>query len=282
MQAEIEALRTLGLTEYGARAYAALASLGPSGAEVVARAAPVPRTKVYAVLADLARRGWVDVEEGRPRRYRARRPADCFERERARVAARLDAALPLLEARYQDRSRRFAGALWMLQGEETVAERALAMVAEARQDVMLVASFPLSVDRKELPRALRDAVRRGVRVRLAAPDLEAPHARALRAPGVEARTTRIPPRFLSVDRRQALIAFPLPRGDGFEVNAVWNPSPELLSLMAPVLEGLWETAEIPGKGWEEGREPVTRASAAARPRRGTPRRSSSGGSPGRS
>src|ERR1051325_4628020 len=157
------ALRSMGLTDYESRAYEALVSLGPSGATEIASAAPVPRTKVYAVLAELARKDWIEAEPGRPRRYRAKAPGECFRRERARLSARLESALPALEELHRDRSRRFAGPLWLLEGADVVAERSLDMVTHARDDVILVASFPLPGDERALARALRDAVRRGVR-----------------------------------------------------------------------------------------------------------------------
>lgn len=240
---EIEALRALGLTEYGARAYAALVALGSSGASDVASAAPVPRTKVYAVLADLARRGWVDVEGGRPKRYRARPPRECMQRERARIEALADAALPVLEASQRDRATRFGGPLWILDGAELVAKRTLEMVESARREVMLFASFPLPGDERALARALRAAVRRGVRVRLVVPDARTPHAKALAVPGVEVREGLVPPRVLFVDEREGLIA--TPPGPDRLVRAVWNPAPDLMRLMGGAVLGFWDAGSHP-------------------------------------
>ena len=244
MSQSLEALRALGLTEYGARAYAALVALGPATAADAARAGPLPRTKVYAVLSELVKRGWVDVESGRPKRYRARQPRDCFDRERARWSATIDAALPEFEAQYRDRSRRFAGPLWLLEGAEMVAARSLEMVSGARVEILLVAPFALPGDERALARAMRDAVRRGVRVRVGALDLDAPHVQAFARAGAEVRITLLPPRLLAVDARQALIAFPQVREDGtMDVKAVWNPAPELMSLVGTLLASVWNAAE---------------------------------------
>jgi sugar-specific transcriptional regulator TrmB len=269
MKPEHEALRALGLTEYAARAYAALVSLGASEASVVASAGPIPRTKVYAVLKDLVKRGWVQVEAGRPQRFRAMRPRDCFERERERLDALVDAALPILEEQYEDRSTRFGGPLWILDGAQPVVERALRMVAEAKEDVLLVASFQLPGDGRELARALREAQRRGVRVRVTVTDPEAMPELARSVP--EVRVLRVPPRFLAVDGRQALVVVPSPRADGaMDVRGVWNPSAELLSVMGLAMGGLWEMATPPGESGGVSGPPPERP---ARPRRGTPRRS---------
>lgn len=255
MKVEHEALRALGLTEYGARAYTALVSLGASGASDVASAGPIPRTKVYAVLADLARRGWVEAEGGRPRLFRARPPRACFERERARVDGLLDAALPSLEAQFADRATRFGGPLWLLDGEALVAARTLEVVQRAKRDFLLIASFPLPCDEKALPREIRAALRRGVRVRLVVPDRRAPHARALALPGVEVREGFVPPRVLFSDEREGLIVAPASsRGP---VRGVWNPAPDLIALMSGAVAGFWE-------GWDQPKA-LTKPAASRKP-----------------
>lgn len=240
METTHAALRSLGLTDYGARAYAALVALGPSTAPQVATAAPLPRTKAYSVLSELARREWIDAERGRPKLYRARPPRECFERERRRLGATLDAALPALEAMHTSPTTRFAGPLWVMNGARAVAERTLEMVRSSKRDVLLVASFPLPGDEKALLREMRAAMERGVAVRAVLPDPRAPFGVALAKAGVPIRVARFPPRLLAVDGRQALIV--LPEGNGADVRAIWNPSAELLEIMAPALGGMWEMA----------------------------------------
>ncbi len=265
------ALRALGLTEYGARAYAALVSLGPSRAFTVAEAARVPRSKAYSVLQDLVRRGWVEAEGGRPRIHRARPPRECFDRERSRLDGALDAALPALEAKFTDRSTRFAGNLWLLRGGAAVGARAVEMVARAREEVVLVASFPLAMDAAALPRALRVAVRRGARVRLVVPDASAPAVRPLVVPGVEVRVLALPMRLLIVDSAQTLAAFPTPRVRGVpDANGVWNPSPEISEWMAGALPILWGRAEPVRDGPRAPSRSLSAGGRAARYRAGRP------------
>lgn len=243
MTAEHDALRALGLTDYGARAYETLLALGPAPAADVAAASRVPRTKIYAVLGELARRKWVRVDEGRPRRYRARAPRECFERERAALNERLDAALPSLEAQHEERGTRFAGPLWALRGMSAVEDRTLQMIARARRDVLVVAGFPLPNDARDVARALRAVVRRGVRVRVVVPDEDSPQARAFAGAGVELRVLALPPRVIVVDGQQLMTAFPIVRDDGeLDCKAVWNPSPEFGEVVSEGLAHIWELA----------------------------------------
>lgn len=261
---EIDALRHLGLTEYGARAYATLVALGPSTGPEVAEAAPLPRTRVYSVLADLARRGWADAEDGRPRRYRARRPRERMDAERARLDELLARATATLESQYHDVSSRFAGPLWFVKGARSLADRSVEMVQRARRDVLLFASFPFPVDEAPLARALRAALRRGVRVRVTVPDLSAPFARTLAASGAETRVLFLPPRVLLVDESQGLVAFPSRSPDGPDFKGVWNPSPVLVEMLTSGVAEMWERAELAPPA----------APRASRPRkgRGAPRR----------
>ncbi|WP_367884737.1 TrmB family transcriptional regulator [Thermococcus sp. JCM 11816] len=71
----VENLKRLGLKDYEARVYAALVLLGPSKASEVARESGVPRPKVYEVLKELHRKGFVDFSEGgKPAFFRAVEP----------------------------------------------------------------------------------------------------------------------------------------------------------------------------------------------------------------
>ncbi|MGI0090692.1 MAG: TrmB family transcriptional regulator, partial [Nitrososphaerales archaeon] len=66
-----EYLVGLGLNKNEARALDALISLGPSGASDVHRYSGIPRNKAYESLEKLARRGMIEIQQGRPTLYRA-------------------------------------------------------------------------------------------------------------------------------------------------------------------------------------------------------------------
>src|SRR5450631_77923 len=96
-----EALVSLGLSEYEARAYVALARYGSLNGYEVAKRSGVPRPNIYAVLERLERRRIVvAVREGDATRYSAR-PQDEFvsrlRREHELVFDRATAALAELK-----------------------------------------------------------------------------------------------------------------------------------------------------------------------------------------
>jgi predicted DNA-binding transcriptional regulator len=74
MDSLIANLMQLGLKEYEARIYVALASLGEANVRRIHEASGVPRPRVYDVLSTLAARGFIDIRQGSPLMYRAVRP----------------------------------------------------------------------------------------------------------------------------------------------------------------------------------------------------------------
>lgn len=64
-----EKLRTLGLNGYEAKVYHALLSSGTSTAHQAAKASGVPSGKIYPTLNALEKKGFVNVQRGRPQRF---------------------------------------------------------------------------------------------------------------------------------------------------------------------------------------------------------------------
>ncbi len=230
VDAETLALQNAGLTEYQARAYGALLSLGGALAAEVAEAARIPRTRVYQVLTELEDAGWATSGEGRPRVYHARDPQTCLEEARQRFEGSLRDALPSLQARFAEREQRFAGSVWILDGMDAVLRRARIMISEARHLV----AFGAPVHGR-LAEALADdlarAARRGVLVWSAA-QAGSSGAAALQAAGAAFDEARLPMGVLLADGKQALVLFPVQRAGEVDMRAVWNPNPEIASMMA--------------------------------------------------
>ena len=78
----IDGLKKIGLTEYEAKAYAALAGLGEATARDIHEASEVPRTRIYDILRELTDKGFVEFIEGSPTYYRAAEPDRVLDRIR--------------------------------------------------------------------------------------------------------------------------------------------------------------------------------------------------------
>lgn len=90
MEDAVEKLRRIGLTEYEGRAYLALLGSQMSMAVSVSKKFGVPRTKTYAVLASLGRKGWVKIYPGVPLLFKALDPRVVLDQIRSDFAAFLE------------------------------------------------------------------------------------------------------------------------------------------------------------------------------------------------
>jgi sugar-specific transcriptional regulator TrmB len=91
MNGVIEKLKRVGLTEYEAKAYLALARTHLSTATQVSDKSGIPRTKTYETLESLAQKGWVRVMSGVPLLFKAVDPMSVFERVKEDYTKFLDA-----------------------------------------------------------------------------------------------------------------------------------------------------------------------------------------------
>jgi sugar-specific transcriptional regulator TrmB len=85
-----ELLRALGLSTYEADAYLALLSLDSADANLLSARAGVPTGRIYDVLSSLKERGLVEVQDSRPRLFKAVEPKVAVRRVLTQKKTELD------------------------------------------------------------------------------------------------------------------------------------------------------------------------------------------------
>ena len=93
-----KALEALGLTGKESRAYLALLTNGASTAQQVSALVDLQYPAVYRNLQSLQTKGWIEVSQERPNRYRARAPRIVAEEARQARTDELGAASELVAA----------------------------------------------------------------------------------------------------------------------------------------------------------------------------------------
>ncbi|MFA5861028.1 MAG: helix-turn-helix domain-containing protein [Candidatus Thermoplasmatota archaeon] len=141
-------LQECDLTEGQARVYLALLEYPSGTASSLAKAAQLPRNRLYEVLEELNGMGLVDIVLEEPRRYKAK-PIDSFltrcsndlrgkmERLESRRAYLVAAFEPREQLTPDDRER---GTTQALTGRRAVAEEIDRMIADAQREVVLAGS----------------------------------------------------------------------------------------------------------------------------------------------
>ncbi len=224
----VEQLMDLGLTSYEAKAYVALAGLGPSEPKKVAEDARIPYPSAYTALKALQVKGWVDQVVKRPVTYRAKKPEDV----RAMVSSKLDDAFRELQKVYRSERTEEAELVYTLRGSEKVLAKVYELLRGAKKSVVIVAPA-MSLGDAKIMELLSGSVERGAEVR-AICDAE---DQGLLPPGVEIRTGNQVAFDLLVDDKVALIGLPDHSACG------WVDSPAVASHFKQFIELLWNTSD---------------------------------------
>ncbi|MCW3981714.1 MAG: hypothetical protein NWE81_01155 [Candidatus Bathyarchaeota archaeon] len=152
----VKVLRELGLTAYESAAYLSLIERGVMTASKVSESTKVPFSKVYEVLNGLVRKGWIDVERGRPSRYFAKSPVEAFDAARHALDERMQSwervVAGELQLLYEKREFREKPDIWILRGEKSVLRKLQEMLSHARKQVMIAAPrFARVLAEKSIP-----------------------------------------------------------------------------------------------------------------------------------
>ena len=223
----VEQLIDFGLTSYEAKAYVALAGLGPSEPKKVAEDARIPYPSAYTALKALQSKGWVDQVVKKPVTYRAKKPADL----KTMVSSKLDDTFKELQKVYRAEPAEDAELVYTLRGGDKVLAKVYELLRNARESVVVVTPT-MGLEDAKIMELLAEAVGKGVRVR-AICDGE---AQGFLPPGVEIRTGNQVAFDLLVDDKVALIGLPDHSACG------WIDSPAVAAHFKQFLELLWSTS----------------------------------------
>ena len=238
----IATLEDAGLSPYQADAYVTLLEHGSAPATDVAKASSVPDPRIYDVLRDLERKGYIETYEQDSLHARAHSPADVLEDLRSR-ASRFETAAEEIEDRWS-RPELESHNVSIVKRFETVLARARELIRSAERQVQ-VGLTPAQFD--ELADALEVARRNGVNVRLSlfpegSEEPPLPSTDALAATCTEARYREVPSPFVAlVDRSWTCFA---PHGDSAnEYGVVVNDRTHAYVFNWYFLTCLWEVHE---------------------------------------
>jgi len=134
-------LHQIGLTEYETRAYLILLERGVMTASEVSEHGGLPYSKVYETLNSLERKGWVEVERGRPSRYFPKAPSESLEAARLRLEDMVGSwkrvILGELQPLYEKRELMEKPDIWILRGEFSILAKLKEMLDVAKNELMI-------------------------------------------------------------------------------------------------------------------------------------------------
>jgi len=138
------ALREVGLTEYESTAYLFLLNSGFATASKISRSTALPYSKIYDILTSLEKKGWVEVESVRPKRYFPKPPSEALEATQLQIESSLadnvNQILDELKPLYSGRGLQERPDIWILRGEFNIIAKIKEYFNEAKRELMLAAA----------------------------------------------------------------------------------------------------------------------------------------------
>jgi sugar-specific transcriptional regulator TrmB len=248
----IDSLQKIGLTYYGAKAYAALVTMGPSGAEKIAKEADVPRSKIYQVLKRLGEEGWVKIEHGRPLLYKPRYPKEAIEERKLLLYADAEYASSELSSIYDRHVDKDAPKVWVLRGMDNIVPKIQDMMARAKSDIALLGALYSEEEIERVRKYIVSARKRGISVRIITRPkvvLKQGHIDLVEQLSPVVLDMKLLPtpfiKFVVVDGQEILIVFSkvvddIPDPDN--IIAIWTPNHEISSFMQSNFNTMWDVA----------------------------------------
>lgn len=241
----VDALERLGLSNYEAKVFIALQTLGTGTARDVYRVSEIPRSQVYGAAENLAEQGLVEIQHSTPMQYRPVSLAEAeelleerFEHERTQAFDYLESVHERHEPGGEERED-----IWSVSGAEHVSDRIEHLIRRAERRIVFGAGSTKQVT-PVLEDALADAESRGIEVAIVS---ENPEVRTLfedEPVGVYASPDNLrnerAARMLVVDDRAVLLSV---RGDGDDREAAfWSESSGFATVLVEILTGWIETS----------------------------------------
>ncbi len=248
----IELLQQLGLKEYEAKSFVALARRQRGTAKDISETSEVPRTRVYDAIRVLESKGLVETQHSNPQVFRAVSIDEAVNTLRSEYVERADSlrnALSGLEPTDNEDITEATHEVWAISGDQGITSRTEQLIEGTTDEVILVIGHE-SIFTDQLAEQLRAAKERGVSVIVGTIDEELRTEIQDALPDVE----------VFVSGLDWVSHSPLP-GDNTEISRLLLADREAIlvsSFTAARYDGREHEQGVFGKGFDNGIVAITR------------------------
>ena len=166
-QQSVDLLQQLGLKEYEARCFVALARLPKGTAKEISDISEVPRTRVYDAIRVLETKGLVEIQHSNPQQFRAVPIEEAAETLRQEYESRTDTLVEALTAieptELNGGDEEITHEVWALSGTTAITNRTQQLINAAGREIVLIVGRD-EVITDELLEQLQEAVDTGLTV----------------------------------------------------------------------------------------------------------------------
>ncbi len=163
--------QVFGLSEYESKAYSSLVSTGQaSSVSEISQICDVPRSNLYSVLEKLNKKGFVEIQGGRPQLFKALDPKEILgeieEKRKKEMAQARKRTIERLNTLQGNRKTETIPILaWGIKGYDSVINKMKGVINRSKKE-MIIISPTMDVFNDELYKELKEASERGVKIKV--------------------------------------------------------------------------------------------------------------------
>ena len=241
----IDGLRKLGLTEYEARAYVTLVERGTLTANSLSKYSEIPYSKIYDVLSRLEKKGWIIIEEGKPKKYKPKPPKEAVKISVSKIENELQnissEMINELQPLYEKIGVQEKPDVVILRGALMIIEKAKNMIGRATREIELAVPQGIEGIYSFFGKNMKTAVLKGVEIKILTGSKNIKDLEKITGINLEIRLKEgMFGGGLIIDEKEALI---LLGGKTASLLAIWSNHNELVKLAKIYFDHLWRDAK---------------------------------------
>jgi HTH-type transcriptional regulator, sugar sensing transcriptional regulator len=240
-------LQDLGLTDYEMKAYVSLLEKPGVQASEVSKESDVPVSKIYEVLSNLERKGWVESQHTRPSKYFPKSPSTALQALRLRTQAEFkayeDQLLGELMPLYEKKDTQERPDIWIVRGDYNILAKVRESVSRCKKEILVVIPPALNEVIDLVVPVLSDMKASGVNVRVLTSDDINQNTAAQISTHAELRLREnMFGGGVIVDAKEVVLLLGSSTGEA-ESLAIWSDHVGLAALAKSYFEFLWAEAK---------------------------------------
>ena len=244
-------LQDLGLTDYEIKAYVTLLAGPGVQASEVSKGSDVPVSKIYEVLSNLERKGWVESQNSRPNKYFPKSPSTALQALRLKMEAELksneDNLLSELMPLYEQKEIQERPDIWIIRGDYNIIAKISESIDRCKKELLVVIPSALNSVVELIIPALTNVKTSGVNVRILM-------SGEISEKSISKITSLAELRFkenmfgggVIIDAREVVLLLGT-SSESKEALAIWSDHAGLSSFAKTYFEFLWKEAAPPKK-----------------------------------
>lgn len=152
----IYSLKILGLSHYEAEAYISLNKLISAKADEISELANIPRTKVYYVLKELDKKGFIKIDHGtRPLTYTVIPPFNVYNNKKEELIKKLNESGERLNEIYNNQINETQAPVWLINSSKNIVNKELELIRESKKSIYIKIGFLFENEDDELINTLK-------------------------------------------------------------------------------------------------------------------------------